>query len=242
MIDRQVSVRNAINRGIKQIVRPTWIILVVFTFLSVIPPLIGATWWCLLFFPVGLLLSYLYTSSVTPEWRIWAYKHVADIHQLQRSAELAGLLKRGAYDQIDRSLSLGQKAELEKLLERFGEDQFFFDDPSIPDEISITTNILFGIPGEIKLILNGSGIFIRSKGFLKWDEIHHDRVANVSFQITNGRGEKISSSHDYFRFETCMERYELPIAWLNTTAWELDLFLYIYRGRFAEQQSFTDKE
>src|SRR4051812_17964468 len=93
MITSPITVQQAMYRGITLIDRPSMAIMVGSTILFPIAIMQHFYWWQLFIIPVGILLSLLYSMWVTPRWRIWAYGAVNDIHQLQRSAELAAFLK-----------------------------------------------------------------------------------------------------------------------------------------------------
>ncbi len=225
MMSNLVSVKKAIERGERQITHPCLIIITLLFTSSILLPVLGFSWWCLLLFPAGILLSFFYNYIATWHWSIWAYQSVNDIHQLQRSAEIAGFLKRGNY---------------ERTHPRFSEAVIFIDDSAIPQETQINKNSLFGISRKPELTLSDAGIHWHGTSFFPWDEIQNERIAKVGFTtIDIDASTSFRSSHDYFRFKSETEHYEMAISSLRIAAWELDLLLYIYRGRFEQKSKIT---
>jgi hypothetical protein len=229
------SIREAIQNGLQEIAKPSRYILLAGLALPVLLLLLGASLWTLLLFPAAAVVSSIYTSGARAGWRITAYETVGDIHQLQRSAELAGLLRLNTHESTGGLMSHSQKRKLQALLERFAEDQVFRDDFSIPEETQIYALSLTS-PSETEepiLTLNETGIKVHSEGFFEWGQIQDERIARVTHsRRTFLPGMDISAgSTALFRFEFTSGRIEIPVASMDITIWELDLLLYIYRGR-----------
>ncbi len=97
----------------------------------------GSEWLNVLGFG-GLILSIViplaYSMFMLPRWRIWAFTHVANVHELKRTAILARV-----YPKDDSFLwrieikSARQKQQLQELEQRFLEPEVFEDDLSIAD-------------------------------------------------------------------------------------------------------------
>lgn len=232
MNTNSITIREAVDRGLKTIALPSKIILILSTALCVLLLILSFSWWDFLLLPIGILLSVLHTAWTTPRWKIWAYEHVEDIHQLQRSAELAGLLMIQSHESTGGLIGRNQKNKLRALQSRFLKEPVFVDDPSIPNKTPVPG------PNRPLIILKDSGIQVQPGVFFEWDKIYDERVVKVSYSRTNySTGADTSAgSKDFFRFECPAQRFEMPLSALNTTAWELDLLLYIYRGRFMLKQ------
>jgi hypothetical protein len=187
-------------------------------------------WWYLLLIPGGILLSSLYNAWATARWRIWAYAYVADIHQLQRTAELAGLLTPQSHENSSWLISGRRKETLRLLQRKFVEEQVFADDSSVPDE-----TIVYARSGVPLIVLNRDGIKLQDASFMSWAQVYDDRIATVSYSRTGyctGTGVS-AGSEKLFRFECNGQRFELAFSSLAIDPWQLDLLLYIYKGRFA---------
>ena len=147
MTHRDVTVREAIKRGHEQIAVPARWIMIWGVVLAILLAIMFETFFWLLLIPLSIVFSIAYSSSVTDSWRRWAYANVEDIHQLQRSAELAGLL------------SLRSAANAHRFTNRFSEDNIFIDDWSIPSETVIyTVNAFSGKRPLLELSENGIGL------------------------------------------------------------------------------------
>lgn len=229
-----ITVQRAIYRGLRTVSLPSKVILILGTAACVLLLIVNFSWWHFLYIPFGVLLSSLYSMYAAARWRLWAYEYVGDIHQLQRSAELAGLLFRKSHERIGL-VSRQQKEKLKTLLLRFSEEPVFIDDYSIPDHVSIYSNAFFQNSVGPILILNERGIQFQSNQFFEWNEIENERIATVTYSRVSPRtGTKASAgSKDFFKFEYQLETFEISISSIDIAAWELDLLLYIYRGRYS---------
>jgi hypothetical protein len=233
----QTSVQDAIARGIKVITYPSRLILRLASLACILLLIFDFSWWDLLLIPAGVISSAIYRSWAVPLWRIWAYEHVSDIHQLQRTAELFGLLHRGSHERTGGIMTIRQKSMLMQLQKRFSDAAVFVDDPIIPAETPLYKPSFLSISDELVMTLNDSGIEIHSEGFFAWEDVMNDRVVQITYNRINWRtGGKRSAGWKYlFRFESDERRFEIPLWQLNISPWELDLYLYIYRGRSARK-------
>ena len=226
----------------KTVIVPPRRIFIVFLLLAVLM-VICLSWFGLLFILAGVIGSSLYMSWATPRWRIWAYDHVTDIHQLQRSAEMAGLLPLHSHDRITGFTGMRQRSILEELQQRFNEQYDFIDDPSIPEETHIyptkaaNTNPI--------MTLNAVGIWTLNDGFFAWGQITNELIATVNYVRRNFAtgGKSGAGANKVFRFDFSDGNFEIFLSNLYIEPWELDLLLYIYRGRFASagKQEVIDK-
>lgn len=219
-----ITVRQALKRGHRMITIPSTVILVTVIIIGIGILIWDAAWWELLLFPLAILLSILYTMFVTPRWREWACERVTDIHQLQRSAEMAGLLPKQSYDQPYGFMNRQQKQRWQGYRERFATEAVFIDDQSIPGQTVIGSGLTFSNAG---ISFNGA--------IFAWNDVMNERMITVSFHRTSGRtGMNMpAGSGRLFRFEYLSSSFEFPLSSLDIPAWELDLLLYIYRGRFG---------
>ncbi|MFD2145446.1 hypothetical protein [Mucilaginibacter antarcticus] len=113
----------------------------------------------LLTFVLFFYLPFLYWSKRTTAWKLWAFDHVDDVHELKIVALQAHLfpLYGSAMDQLQIQ-STKEREQWAKLQERFQFRGNFIDDSSIPAE----TNIYFS---KLELSLNILlGLFISSIG------------------------------------------------------------------------------
>lgn len=222
-----VTVQQAILRGKKNIERPSVLIMASGLVLCAIMMIISFSWLYLVFLPLGLLGSYLYTQSATPRWCSWAYENVNDIHQFQRSAEIAGLLAPQSWQNADAQVQA-----------RFAADAHFVDDPSIPVETIIYCKQMFMSSSKPGMTISDKGIDIQSDRFFPWAEIENERVARVGYHQTDRltNVDRPSGSEQFFRFEYPDGRIEVPMSSISISAWKLDLLLYTYRGRYMLKQ------
>lgn len=237
MDTRSVSVQEAIRRGLKAVARPTANIMIAAVVVPVLLMIIYFSWWWLLLFPAGIITSNLYWGWAARNWQIWAYDNVSDIHQLQRSAEMAGLLTKGSHERVSSMLSIPQQEKLRTLQERFANEAVFVDDPSIPGRTAVYSSRSSGSDGEPELALNSAGIWTLHDGFFDWRLIANERIPQVSYSRMRQTGRYGSVGGEYlFRFDHPNGGFEIPLSALRISVWELDLLLYIYRGRFAVGQ------
>lgn len=94
-----VSIQEAVIRGQREVNRPFKVIVTIALLLSVFFLSQGSLA-ALLLVPLGLIVAYSYNSYAIDKWRIWAYGSVADINQLQRSAELADVVPVRSWDRV----------------------------------------------------------------------------------------------------------------------------------------------
>jgi len=238
MTNNSTSIQEAVRTGLREISQPSKYILWAAFICPIVLILLGSTLWVLLIFPFGAIISAIYTMWAKTRLRIWAYENVGDIHQLQRSAELAGLLRLRSHESTSGLMSHSQRKKLLSLLERFSEEESFVDDPAFPNETHLFARSAVSPAANRPLLtLNDTGIHVESEGFFEWDSISDERIVRVSYtrQLFLPAFRISAGSTALFRFEFPSGRIEIPLPSIRTTIWELDLLLYIYRGRFNQR-------
>ncbi|WP_276133959.1 hypothetical protein [Polluticoccus soli] len=236
MITPSISVQEAIKAG-KRIARPGQVMFFSGIGLCILLLVTNFSWWDFLLIPASVIVPTIYESWASLKWQIWAYEHVADIHQLQRSAELAGVLIRGSHERVPKIASASQKEILIALQERFKAEAVFIDDPTIAGR----TPVLHANGQDEMLALNSAGIWTVSDGFFDWNLVSNERIPQVSYRRAIHPGRKgVRQSEYLFRFDHANGTFEIPLSVLDISVWELDLLLYIYRGRYALGQIPTN--
>jgi hypothetical protein len=234
-----ITIEDAIRAGKRSISYPSRAILITATVLGIALPLCGLSIWL---FPacvvVGIIAAFLHTIWMTPQWRIWAYAGVRDIHQFQRCAELELLLPKQSPMLMTGIMTSEQRATLARLQHRFEEDTPFIDDPDV-DQVSRIYGALLSFADRDKpqITISSEGIETAQHGFYAWKDIRNEHVGTKSFVSRYsyrrmGRGS--SSTADYFCFICPDLQVEIPVASLDATLGELDHMLYIHRGRYEQ--------
>lgn len=139
-MNETVSVDEAIAKGRRMLMYPGYVILCVsfgvFIYLMVEKNLPN---WC---YVPGVLLvfvpSCIWWAVMTTKWRIWAFEHVRNVHELKERAIQERLIGRdnSFYVKLEIRSSL-DKERLALLEDRFRQDDVFEDDLTIPDETII---------------------------------------------------------------------------------------------------------
>ncbi len=232
-----VTIQEAIRKGRKQITLIPRIIYGVCSPFAPIAYFAGAGFYSIAPVLIGGLVLLVYKAWARPRWRIWAYSNVADIHQLQRSAELANLLSRQSYNEPGVIVSRKQRRKLEELIKRFDEEGVFQDDASVPMETSINTRYTFLSNVHTKMVLNADGVDFAEIGFVQWNELYDAYVAKAMFgEVAESRGRDVYGLGDYVRFDTVSGSVQYSFKELDIDPWKLDLLLYIYRERYEAKK------
>lgn len=228
------SVQETINRGNRIITLSSLTILISTVALFILLLIFNLSFWDIAILPLGILFFILYTNWVTSKWQQWAYDNVEDIHQFQRSAEIAGLLSRQYVESSEDFMNDSQKATLMQLNNRFSEPVVFIDDDTIPGETIIYGKPSFGYPEKHTIILNEQGIKVNNEALIGWAHIYNEHVGLVSRKWQSRKtGAYVSGgSKNFFKFDCPQGHFETPLASLKISDWKLDLLLYIYRGRY----------
>ncbi len=238
------SVEQALEAAERQITRPCYGIMIASTVVGFIAPFLGAHW---LFVPsslvAGVTISITYSRWITPRWRIWAYSGVRDIHQLQRSAELAAILPKQSYMDEYGIMDYEQLVQLRILQQRFTEENDLFqDDASVPPVTEIYEDHLFNV-GRDKtaiIIIDKEGITTADYGFFEWSAVCNEQVVFKSFS-SDCYGHRHSGTSGgkvaYLTFYVTDEYIAYPLTVLDIKPEQLDLLLYIYRGRYNQKRA-----
>lgn len=248
-----LSIEAALKAGKWSIEIPSRIIMMAGIILGIGLPFVLHSAWPI---PLGLIggpvLSFVYTLWRAPAWRLWAYSGVADIHQFQRSAELARLLPRQSPLENYGIMSRQQKQTLAQLQQRFRLAETFIDDVHIPEEIRLHlhTGAYFFNGPPANIVLNDKGMVLDGMGSFSWGEIRDEQVVDKAFTTRrdddNGSYVRYrtggTSSEPYLTFYTTDSYIAIPLSSYNMSPDRLDILLYTYRGRYeTEKQKEADK-
>lgn len=140
-----------------------------------------------------------------------------------------------SYNKAGGIMSVSRRRRLKTAQMRFAGESSFADDDSIASETIFYPD---GRYGQI-LVLSNTGIKLGGDLF-EWAQIKDERIAQVSFSRMNPRtGTDVSAgTKHFFRFDYLGKQFELPLSSINIQPWELDLLLYIYRGRSESCEAF----
>lgn len=234
-----VTIQQAIRRGQLLLATPAMLIVVLSVLFGIYLFLGNHVLGSFLAIPLGVLFVFIFSALATPHWRVWAYTHVADIHQLQRSAEICGLLKRNSAKTLGGIVGASTLSKLSSQIQRFDEEQVFIDDVSIPSKTQVHRATFFKSASEELFTLCDDGIEDMDGKLLTWDKIWNARVAMTGTRryIYGFQPESTGYGPDHFRFETAYGNTDYLISSLNIEAWKLDLLLYIYRGRYEAKRN-----
>ncbi|HMG90471.1 MAG TPA: hypothetical protein VK589_10430 [Chryseolinea sp.] len=85
--------------------------------------------------PLGILLSYYFTTRYLYQWQIWAFQQVRNVHELKSKAEKWGLIP--GWESKLFPPSGRDRLILESLREKFSEPDIVPDDSHVPDIVEI---------------------------------------------------------------------------------------------------------
>ena len=197
-----------------------------------------SAWFILIGLVAGILGSSIYALWITPKWRIWAYSGVEDIHQFQRSAELESLLPKNSFGLPYGIMNNYQLETLQRLMERFEAPTRFVDDPSVPEISNIYPGgLVFASDQDIpQLTITYFGITTPAHGFYGWQDMRDAKVAVKSGHRHLNRVPMATDRVEIiFLTFFCPDGFiEIPLAGLNTSIAQLDLLLYVHRGRYEQ--------
>lgn len=241
MPNRTVTIQQAIDRGNELMSYQLWVLIAVSPIVAIILASAGLFVSAALAIPVSVALSIAYAAWMRPRWRIWAYSHVTDIHQFQRSGELAGLLVLHSHNKAGGLIGVRKRKVLKSLLSRFDEEPVFVDDPAFPATTKVFVKSIFDESSHPAFVFSKEGITCAGD-FIPWGEIKDERVAKVSSSRYNADTGATTASANvpFLRMDT--KRYgqvEHRISKLSIKPWKLDLLLYIYRGRYEAKRKLS---
>lgn len=135
--DRKISAAAAIKHADKMIMVPmalaTYAVLILGALLALIELL--PYWTLLLVIPVAFLFGLYVESRKLYQWQIWALSNVRNVHELKAKG-----LRAGLFDSWSEKIFPPTSAEsfrLENLRLKFGQQDVFIDDQSVPPNVEI---------------------------------------------------------------------------------------------------------
>ncbi|WP_298760780.1 hypothetical protein [uncultured Psychroserpens sp.] len=117
---------------------------------------------------LGIALGWLIWSIVITKWRIWAFEHVRNVHELKKRAIETKLIWRdGHVFEKTEIRSKKDQLKLEELDLKFQEDDIYEEDPSVP----LVTKIYYSKKHSIFILLFGIFTVIISFALLLDDSL-----------------------------------------------------------------------
>ncbi|WP_298895864.1 hypothetical protein [uncultured Psychroserpens sp.] len=117
---------------------------------------------------LGIALGWLIWSIVITKWRIWAFEHVRNVHELKKRAIETKLIWRDGH--VFEKTEIRSKKDQQKLEEldlKFQEDDIYEEDPSVP----LVTKIYYSKKHSIFILLFGIFTVIISFALLLDDSL-----------------------------------------------------------------------
>lgn len=155
-----VSVDQAIFKGQLLLVYLPLLIIIFTMFIShfLIDYYSQSGWLYALAIFLAIFLAWLQWSFCVAKWKIWAYKNVRNVHELYRKAiEFKMIWPDGSFFNKTEIISRQDKTELHYLERKFEDEDEYFDDKSVPNEVEIfyskITLGLFLVLGILSIIV-----------------------------------------------------------------------------------------
>ena len=141
-MENSVTVSEAIQRGKRIITYPSRLMI----FLPILLSIYFAVAYKNLNFiyigiPLGGILPFTYKFIMITRWKIWAFENVRNVHQLRRKAYEEGLTLSQDNDNFFEYRSENQKEKLEKLEQKFLQEDVFQEDGTLPKEMILHFSI-----------------------------------------------------------------------------------------------------
>lgn len=141
-MENSVTVSEAIRRGKRIITYPSRLMIFLPIFCSIH---FAATYKNLsiliIGIALGIILPFAYKFVIITRWKIWAFENVRNVHQLRRKAYDEGLTFSQDNINFFEYRSANQKKELEKLDQKFLQEDVFQEDVLFPKEMIIHFSI-----------------------------------------------------------------------------------------------------
>jgi len=138
--EQEITVKQALERGRRMLTRPASYgskalagIIVLLMFLNVLPIGIG-----MLLIPLSMFaFIWIYRSYVVTKWKLWAFEHTRNVHELKARAIMEDLMPElpGWLEEFLQTKE--QKQRWKELKKKFDVPDIFIDHPAIADETSI---------------------------------------------------------------------------------------------------------
>lgn len=160
-----VSVDEALVKGRQMVTQPVQTIIVGGVILTI---LMG--WWKLIpvwGYPVGFLISlalaFLWWSVSVTTWRLWAFEHVRNVHELKKRAIKESIIwPDNHFFEKTEIRSATDKAKWIALQTKFDQKDIFYDDLTVPEETIIyySKSINLFEMALALLFVSGFGVYI----------------------------------------------------------------------------------
>lgn len=159
-----VSVEDAISRGQKMVNRPSVIIMILVTVLSIVLAVMNLipAWGIGIGIVLSFVAAWLCWSIMITKWRLWAFENVRNVHQLRKRAIQEKLIwpNKSIFEKTEIR-SAAEKAKWQSLQSRFSQQDTFTDDLTVPAETIIYYS-KFGnfLEMGIMLVAAAAGIYL----------------------------------------------------------------------------------
>jgi hypothetical protein len=136
----EISVRAALAKGRSEVVFPAFVsvfvVIAAIMICMVVSPSPFITGMCLT--PFLFLIPAVIHSQKSPSWKIWAFEHVRNVHELKKKAVHEGILI--SWLNVFQSLSHEQKLALQRIEQKFSIPDAFPEDYRIQTVVEIYFN------------------------------------------------------------------------------------------------------
>ncbi len=179
---KQITVDNAVMIGYLMVNVPVFIVLIgcpaLALYLSRLNLISG--WGIGMGFLIGFVLAWLVWSITITKWRIWAFEHVRNVHELKKRAIQEKLIwKDGSFFENTEIRSSKDKARLKKLEKKFEKEDEYKEDYSLPSKTEIFySKALNYFELGTSILIIGVGIYFLLKG-----ETNYSILGSVMFVI-----------------------------------------------------------
>jgi hypothetical protein len=97
-----------------------------------------SSWMYLLTIPSGVVLAWLYWSIAITRWRLWAFHHVRNVHELKQRAFREKIIWReGSFWEKTEFRTRSDREKWNWLQQKFAREDVFIDDPLVPSQTVI---------------------------------------------------------------------------------------------------------
>lgn len=135
-----VTVDQALAKGQRMVNYPVFAIMsgmLLLTSYLLVQKLIHV-WGLLISLVLAIGLSWLWWSFMITKWRLWAFEHVRNVHELKKRAIREKLIwKDGSFFEKTEIRSASDRAKWDLLQQKFTQEDVFQDDLTIPSETII---------------------------------------------------------------------------------------------------------
>lgn len=131
-------------------------------------------------FLIGFVLAWLVWSIMITKWKIWAFEHVRNVHELKKRAIQEKLIwKDGSFFENTEIKNSKDKARLKKLEKKFEKEDEYKEDYSLPSKTEIFySKALSYFELGTSILIIGVGIYFLLKG-----ETNYYILGSVMFVI-----------------------------------------------------------